>query len=334
MAPYKPYSKFSQFFPPPPTFTDANLPSLQGKVFIVTGAASGVGFELAKILYLAGGTVYIGARSSARCEGAIEKIVTETGAARSEKNGKLGSLVVDLSDLRTVKSGVESFLKKESRLDVLVHNAGVMTPPAGSKDKLGHDLELGTNCLGPYLMTLLLESILIRTATLPDTPKFSVRIVWVVSLLQGGIPPEGMQFESSGTPKVLTKFMENYMQSKVGDAWLAADFAERLGKDGVMSVSLHPGLMRTELQRHWPLPARVLMNILFKPCVYGAYSELYAGFSPDVKPEQNGGHLMAWGRAADMPPDIVKGLKSKSEGGTGAAKKFFEYMNREIQEYR
>jgi len=136
MAPYKPYSKLSQFFPPAPKFTDANLPSLQGKVFIVTGAASGVGFELAKILYLAGGTVYIAARSTARCEGAIEKIVSETGASKGEKKGKLGSLVVDLADLRTVKSGVESFLKKESRLDVLMHNAAVMTPPAGSKDKL------------------------------------------------------------------------------------------------------------------------------------------------------------------------------------------------------
>jgi len=142
--------------------------------------------------------------------------------------------------------------------------------------KQGHDLEFGTNCLAPYLMTLLLEPILIRTAALPDTPKFSLRIVWVTSLLQAGIPPEGIQFETSGTPVVLTKFMENYMQSKVGDAWLAIHFAERLGKDGIMSVvslmsqvpngrvlsigqSLHPGLMRTDLQRHWPLPARLLM---------------------------------------------------------------------------
>lgn len=52
-----------------------------------------------------------------------------------------------------------------------------------------------------------------------------------------------------------------------------------------------------------------------------------------MKPDQNGGHLMAWGRAADLPPDIVSGLKSKSEGGTGNAQKFFDYCNREIKEY-
>ncbi len=134
---YKPYGALNSIFPPKPVFTDANLPSLLGKVYIVTGAASGVGYELAKILYLAGGTVYIAARSTKRCEGAIEKILSETaGASKSgKKTGNLGSLVVDLADLATVKSGVESFLKKESRLDVLVHNASVMTPPAGSRDK-------------------------------------------------------------------------------------------------------------------------------------------------------------------------------------------------------
>ncbi len=85
-------------------------------------------------------------------------------------------------------------------------------------------------------MTLLLEPLIIQTATLPDTPKSSVRIVWVVSLLQAGTPPGGMQFDANGTPVYLKKFMQNYMQSKAGDAWLAIHFAERLGKYGVMSV--------------------------------------------------------------------------------------------------
>lgn len=138
---YKPYGKLSAFFPPPPTFTDKSLPSLAGRVYIVTGAASGVGYELAKILYLKGGTVYIAARSTARCEGAIEKIISETAGNGEKGKGKLRSLVVDLGDLRTVKSGVESFLAKESRLDVLMHNAAVMTPPAGSKDKLVRSLQ-------------------------------------------------------------------------------------------------------------------------------------------------------------------------------------------------
>lgn len=139
MAPQPKISALSAAFPPAPTFTDANLPSQKGKVIIITGAASGVGFELAKMLYLAGGTVYIAARSASRCEGAISRIREQTEHAESGKGkgkGKLESIVVDLADLATVKLAVESFLAKEQRLDVLVHNAAVMTPPAGSKDKL------------------------------------------------------------------------------------------------------------------------------------------------------------------------------------------------------
>jgi retinol dehydrogenase-12 len=131
-----PLSRLSAFFPPAPRFTDNSLPSLLGKVFIITGSASGVGFELAKMLYVAGGTVYIAARSTARCQGAIEKIIEQTAGKGRGKKGKLESMVVDLADLRTVKPAVESFLQREQRLDLLMHNAAVMTPPPGSKDAL------------------------------------------------------------------------------------------------------------------------------------------------------------------------------------------------------
>lgn len=120
-------------FPPAPTFTDKDLPLLVDKVFLVTGAASGVGFELAKILYAAGGTVYIAARSVSRCQGAIEKIKARTRLSKTE--GRLKSMVVDLADLAAVKSAVEEFLRQETRLDLLVNNAAVMIPPTGSKSK-------------------------------------------------------------------------------------------------------------------------------------------------------------------------------------------------------
>jgi retinol dehydrogenase-12 len=139
-----PPSLFTQLFPPAPTFLPKNLPLLAGKVFIVTGAASGVGFELAKILYAAGGSVYVGARSTARCSEAIERIKASAAAERKGRRsggktevktkGTLGSVVVDLADLASVKSAAEQFMRSEKRLDGLIHNAGVMMPPAGSKD--------------------------------------------------------------------------------------------------------------------------------------------------------------------------------------------------------
>lgn len=126
-------SLFSAMFPPAPSFKEKDLPDLTGKVFIITGAASGVGFELAKMLYVAGGTVYIAARSASRCEGAIEKIETQSNGKKAE--AKLKSMTINLADLSTVKAAVDEFLRQETRLDVLVHNAAVMNAPEGSKGK-------------------------------------------------------------------------------------------------------------------------------------------------------------------------------------------------------
>jgi len=82
--------------------------------------------------------VYIAARSQTRCNDAIAKIKNLPSPKRKSdmRNGQLESLVVDLADLRSVKKAAESFLGRESRLDVLINNAGVMEPPKGSKDVL------------------------------------------------------------------------------------------------------------------------------------------------------------------------------------------------------
>jgi retinol dehydrogenase 12 len=98
----------------------------------------------------------------------------------------------------------------------------------------GHDLEMATNCLAPYLLTTLLEPILIQTAA--SSPPFSVRIVFVVALMQLGIPAGGMSFDGHGSPNILPKARDNYMQSKVGGTWLAAEFAKRLECKDILSV--------------------------------------------------------------------------------------------------
>ncbi len=85
--------------------------------------------------------MYIAARSEERCRGAVDRILEQTRNLKESTNskktkGKLESMVVDLSDLATVKPAVDGFLKRAERLDVLMHNAAVMEPPKGSKDKL------------------------------------------------------------------------------------------------------------------------------------------------------------------------------------------------------
>lgn len=166
---------FTQLFPPAPTFTENNLGDLSGKVcqllaaswclfltlsiqvYIITGAASGVGLELAKLLYAKNGSVYVAARSQKRAQGGIDAIKKSVPNSR----GSLGSVVVDLADLSTIKPAVEKFVDQQSRLDALFLNAGIMTPPPGSKTSQGHDLELGVHCLAGFLLVRLLEPTLI-----------------------------------------------------------------------------------------------------------------------------------------------------------------------------
>ena len=130
------------------------------QVFIVTGVTSGIGKELAEILYSPHAIVYVAARSAEKANAMIETLKSKH---RSSK-GDLIFLKLDLDDLTTIKSSAEEFLRKEKRLDVLWTNAGVMIPPQGSKTKQGYELQLGTNNVAPFLFTKLLTPILVDTA--------------------------------------------------------------------------------------------------------------------------------------------------------------------------
>jgi len=191
-------------------------------VYIITGAASGVGLELAKILYSKNATVYIGARAEKRAQGAITAIKSEvTGSS-----GTLKAYVVDLADLATIKLAVNKFNAEESRLDVLFQNAGVMTPPAGSRSADDYDLELATHCLGAFTLAHLLEPTLKESARAPGVAIGSVRVIWVASLMNINCPQGGVSFDKDGNPSQL-QAMDNYMQSKAGVYFLSHEFAKR-----------------------------------------------------------------------------------------------------------
>lgn len=162
------YQTYTEMLPPTPELTEKSLPDLSGKVYIVTGGASGVGFELCKvrtarslvlvsprspnvtcghtqILYFKNSTVYIAGRSATNGETAIEAIKKE----HPTSTGTLKFLQIDLSDLATVKPAAEEFMRQESRLDVLWHNAGIMLPPDGTVDK--HVSTLPPTCTPLYI---------------------------------------------------------------------------------------------------------------------------------------------------------------------------------------
>jgi NAD(P)-dependent dehydrogenase (short-subunit alcohol dehydrogenase family) len=111
------------FFPPKPTFTEANLPTdLYGKIYIVTGANSGIGKDIARLLYAKNAKVYILCRSEDKALNAIHDIEK----AFPDSKGTLIFIACDLADLKNVKTAANAFLAREQRLDVLFNNAGVV----------------------------------------------------------------------------------------------------------------------------------------------------------------------------------------------------------------
>jgi retinol dehydrogenase 12 len=131
---------FSEFFPPKPRLTEANLPSLEGKTYLVTGGAAGIGKELVRILYSANAVVYIAGRSLSNIERAAKDIIDKPSDGMHPSSGQILPLILDLSDLTTIKPAVQNLEHQIETIDAVFLNAGIMTPPAGSKTVQGFEL--------------------------------------------------------------------------------------------------------------------------------------------------------------------------------------------------
>lgn len=322
--------QFSQVFPPRPSFQLENLPSQKGRVFIVTGATSGIGFKVAEILYAKGGKVYIAGRSQKKGQDAIEAI-QRTAVPQSDGEGALEFLLLNLDDLASIKESVNVFRSKESRLNVLINNAGVSQPPLGSVSKQNHELQLATNCLGPFLLTKLLQPLLY--AAVPDSAPGTVRVVWASSqVAELSSPPEGMIMSELTNPP--NDNVRNYVNSKLGNWFLSIEMARRNGADQrIVSVAQNPGAANTNLLRNakW-------MKILSRPLLHSAelaaHTVLYAALSDDLTLDNNGAYVIPWGRIHDqVAPKLTMAMRLKEDGGTGLATEFWEFCDEKTRDF-
>ncbi|KAL7948111.1 NAD(P)-binding protein [Trichoderma barbatum] len=323
----------TQMWPPKPAFTEENLGDLSGKVFIVTGSNTGVGKELAQILYSKKATVYVAARSQAKATEAIQDIRSAFPAS----TGRLEFLALDLSDLEAVAKSAKEFITRESKLDVLFNNAGVMHPPQGSKTKQGYELQLGVNNLGHLLFTELLTPLLAQTAaSYPASLPNSVRVVWVSSLYsEMGSPKGGFDPENMGYTKKEQSTYYKYSVSKAGVYYQAAEYAKRYKNKGIISLSVNPGNLRSDLQRYYGegMLSKLNKKIILFPPINGAYSELFCGLSPEVTAEKSGSYAIPWGRFARIREDIERGSRSTKDGGTGMGKMWYDWCLEQVEPF-
>ncbi|KAJ0423893.1 hypothetical protein BJY00DRAFT_277621 [Aspergillus carlsbadensis] len=307
------------FLTPKPTLTEANLPDQSGKVFIVTGASSGYGLLLSTILYGHNAKVYLAARNTKK----IDEAVADIRAKHPNSKGTLVPLQLDLSDLSTIKKSADEFLSKESQLNVLWNNAGVMFPPEGARTAQGYEMQLGTNNVGPFLFTKLLYPVLAQTAA--AAPPNSVRVVWVASDAVGWAPRPAIDFDNMDYRRDETA-RQKYGRSKAGTLLQAVELQRRAKGDGIVSLSLDPGIAMTGLQRDMNRLMATAVKLLGGKPITGAYTQLYAGLSSDLSNETG---LSRW----ITPPGRVACPRRDVFEDADLAKKYWEWNEEQVKAF-
>lgn len=213
-------------------WTAENIPDQKGRIAVVTGSSSGIGFEAAKVLANKNAKVIIAVRNLTKGEIAKSKIVGQNKSADVEV------MKIDLSDLTSVKSFAEEYKNKYNKLDLLINNAGVMIPPY-SKTKDGFELQMGTNHFGHFALTLQLIDIIQATP--------NARIVNVASAAHkyGNINFDDLNWENRKY-----KSWRAYGDSKIANLYFTRELAKRLSGKNTLVTAAHPGWTATELQRH------------------------------------------------------------------------------------
>lgn len=217
-------------------WTTADVPDQSGRVAIVTGGNSGIGFEAAAALAGKGAHVVLAVRDPDRGREAARRIEeTHPGAGASIQQ-------LDLTSLDSIRSAADDLRAVYPQIDLLINNAGVMYPPKQTTID-GFELQFGTNHLGHFAFTgLLLDHLL---------PVEGSRVVTVASIahnIQGDIHFDDLQWDRSYNR------VAAYGQSKLANLMFTYELQRRLTEKGAptIAVAAHPGISNTELMRHIP----------------------------------------------------------------------------------
>jgi len=249
-----------------------NMPDLQGKIILVTGGNSGLGYESVKAFAEKGAQVILASRSAGRGEEARVSIL------RDVPEGKIEVMTLDMADLASVKAFSQEFKKKHDRLDVLMNNAGIMTTPY-FRTRDGFEGQMGTNHIGHFALTAHLMDLLKRTK--------GARVVNVSSNAHkaGTMDFDNLLFEEGKGYSP----MKAYGRSKLSNLLFTYELQRWFDKNGIeaMAVAAHPGFSETNLVRY--IDKKVAYRI-FKPLVslmaqsaaMGALPQIRAAVDPEV----------------------------------------------------
>jgi len=217
-------------------WTTDDIPDLAGKVIIVTGANSGIGYEAAKEFARKGAQTILACRSVDKAQRASKQIRAEI------PNAVVEVMQIDLASQKSIHEFAESFKSKYDRLDILVNNAGIMMVPYG-KTEDGFERQFGTNHLGHFALTGLLIDLL------KNTPNSRVVNVSSNGHHQGHMDFNNLMFENG---KGYSR-MGAYGRTKLANLLFTYELQRRFEASGINSITTaaHPGLTNTALADHF-----------------------------------------------------------------------------------
>jgi len=232
-------------------WTAADLPDLSGRTAVVTGASGGLGEIIATELAGAGAAVTLAVRDLAKGRAVADRI-----------SGRPNVRPLDLSSLASVRAFAADW---SGDLDILINNAGIMQVPQGRTGD-GFDLQMGTNHLGPFALTVAL------------LPHIRGRVVTVSSQLQNG---GRIHLDDLNGDSRRYDALQAYRDSKLANALFTLELSRRLAEapSRVRAVTSDPGFARTGLAAHVGGPTGVLQKLavrLFNDAARGAAATLYA----------------------------------------------------------
>ncbi|WP_300354932.1 SDR family oxidoreductase [Fluviicola sp.] len=253
-------------------WTVSDIPHRNEGLAVVTGSTEGVGYQDALALSAAGWNVIMMGRNAQKGAESIARI------HQINPKAKVSFEKIDLADLSSIKAFAERMASKGQAIDLLINNAGVMTPPKRLVTTDGFELQFGTNHIGHFALTAQLLPLL------RQSPEARVVSVSSVANRAGQINFDDLQSESSYTP------MKAYGQAKLANLMFALELQRQSEKHGwgIKSIAAHPGVSRTNLlitgAGRWSFAGimRTFFPFLFQPPAQGALPTLYAATSPDA----------------------------------------------------
>ncbi|XP_053504901.1 retinol dehydrogenase 11 [Ictalurus furcatus] len=242
---------------------------LTGKTAIVTGANTGIGKFIALDFACRGAKVILACRSEARGMATLREIRQLSG------NQNVHLRIIDTSSLESVRKFAAQILEEEKQLHILVNNAGASGLPKGITAD-GLEVSFATNHIGPFLLTNLLLDLLKKSAP--------ARIVNVSSANHKRGKVDFSHFRGEN----LTYRMDTvYNHTKLHNVIWTNALALKLQGTGVTANSLHPGIVMTEVMRHYNWIFRLIFNIVgmffFKSAEEGAVSSIYCAVAEETE---------------------------------------------------